>query len=175
MKIAAFPLAFLVFMIPLPEATSVWLELQLMVASAEVTDWLFALTGTPVFRDGQSFYLPGFSLKVAQECSGIRSSVVLFITSILAAYLFLRGGWRRIALVLIVVPLGIARNAVRIVVIGLLCVHKGPEMADHWIHHKGGPLFFVLSLIPLIAFGWWLRRGEAKQIEEGRPSSESTA
>ena len=29
------------------------------------------------------------------------------------------------------------------------------------IHHRGGPIFFALSLIPLFGFLWWLRRGEA--------------
>jgi exosortase len=131
-----------------------------MLASADVSAAFFRMTGTPMLRDGNVFALPGIVIQVAQECSGIRSSWVLFITSLVASHLLLRSSWRRVALVAFVIPLGIVRNAFRILVIGLLCVHIGPEMADSAIHHQGGPLFFVLSLGPLFLLLWWLRRGE---------------
>ena len=132
------------------------------VASAEAANIFFSITDTPTLRDGNVFLLPGITIEVAQECSGIRSSLVLFITSLLAAHLFLKGSWRRIALVAFVIPLGILRNGFRILVIGLLCVHYGPEMIHSIIHKKGGPLFFMLSLIPLFLFLWWLRWGETE-------------
>src|SRR5262249_62388208 len=113
----------------------------------------------PVLRQGMIFQLPGMTIEVAQECSGIRSSLVLFITSLVAAHLFLRTQWRRIVLVALVIPLGILRNGFRILVIGLLCVHYGPHMIASPIHRQGGPLFFTLSLIPLFFLLWWLRRG----------------
>jgi exosortase/archaeosortase family protein len=101
-------------------------------------------------------------LQVAQECSGIRSSWVLFISSLLASHLFLKTHWRQAFLVAFVIPLGILRNGFRILVIGLLCVHVGPEMIDSPIHHRGGPLFFALSMIPLFLLLWWLRRQEQR-------------
>jgi exosortase C (VPDSG-CTERM-specific) len=160
MATAAFPFAFLVFMIPLPDGVAHLLETASKLASAEAAALFFSLTGTPVLRDGTIFQLPGIVIEVAQECSGIRSSWVLFITSILASYLFLQSPWRRVLLVAFVIPLGIVRNGFRILVIGLLCVHIGPQMIDSVIHRQGGPLFFALSLIPLFFLLWWLRRGE---------------
>jgi exosortase/archaeosortase family protein len=74
--------------------------------------------------------------------------------------LFLHRPWARIILVVFVVPLAIVRNGFRILVIGLLCVHVGPHMIDSIIHRRGGPLFFALSLVPLVALLWWLRRVE---------------
>jgi exosortase/archaeosortase family protein len=65
-----------------------------------------------------------------------------------------------VLLVLFVFPLAIVRNAFRILVIGLLCVHVGPHMINSVIHRRGGPLFFALSLIPLSLFLYWLYRGE---------------
>jgi exosortase/archaeosortase family protein len=59
-----------------------------------------------------------------------------------------------------VIPLAIVRNAFRILVIGLLCVHVGPQMIDSIIHRRGGPLFFALSLGPLFLLLVWLRRQE---------------
>jgi exosortase C (VPDSG-CTERM-specific) len=162
MKAAAFPMAFLLFIIPLPNAAADYLEDASKLGSAEVANALFALTGTPVLRDGTVFQLPGISLEVAKECSGIRSSYVLFITSLLASYLFLRSPWRRFILVAAIIPLGLIRNGVRILTIALLCVHIGPPMIHSVIHRRGGPFFFVASLVPLFALLWWLRRGEDK-------------
>jgi exosortase C (VPDSG-CTERM-specific) len=158
MTSAAFPIGFLIFLVPLPDAVVTGLERASVLGSADVSAFLLRMTGTPIVRDGEVFMLPGIVVKVAQECSGIRSSWVLFITSIVAAHLFLESPWRRIVLVAFVIPLAIVRNGFRILVIGLLCVHIGPHMIDSVIHHQGGPLFFALSLIPLFLLLWWLRR-----------------
>jgi exosortase C (VPDSG-CTERM-specific) len=157
---AMFPLFFLAFMIPLPEAAVDLLENASKEASAEVANWLFLISGTPFLRNGTLFQLPGITIAVAKECSGIRSSLVLVITSLLAANMFLRTTWRRALLVCAVIPLGLLRNGLRILVISLLCVHIGPEMIDSTIHRRGGPFFFAASLIPLFLLLWWLRRGE---------------
>ena len=162
MRAAAFPVAFLIFMVPLPDAAVNWLELTLVAASADAAAWMFRVTGTPMFREGTILTLPGIVLEVARECSGIRSTVVLFMTSVLASNLFLQSTSRRIALVAFVIPLAIARNGFRILVIGLLCVHIGPHMIDSFIHHRGGPIFFALSLIPLSLVLFWLRRHDKR-------------
>jgi exosortase C (VPDSG-CTERM-specific) len=162
MAAKAFPVAFLIFMVPLPDAAVDWLEKASMLASAESAAFYFSVAGTPVARHGTVFELPGIALRVAQECSGIHSSWVLFISSLLASHLFLRTRWRRIVLVAFVIPLGILRNGFRILVVGLLCVHIGPQMIDSAIHHRGGPFFFVLALVPLFLLLWWLRRQEQR-------------
>ena len=160
MAAAAFPVSFLIFMVPLPDAAVTEIETASVLASAEVSAWFFKVTGTPLLRDGNIFALPGIVLQLAQECSGIHSSWVLFITSLVASNFFLNSPWRRLILVVFVIPLAIVRNSFRILVIGLLCVHVGPHMIDSYIHRQGGPVFFVLSLIPLLALLMWLRRQE---------------
>ena len=160
MKAAAFPLAFLLFLTPLPNPVVQWLENASKLASADCAGFFFYLTGIPVLRDGTVFQLPGIVIEVAQECSGIRSSFVLLIASILASYLFLRRPTYRLALVLVAIPLGVLRNGFRVTVIGLLCVLFGPQMIHSVIHKHGGPVFFILSLIPLMAILWLLRRNE---------------
>jgi len=162
MRAAAFPLAYLIFMVPMPDAMTEALETASKSASAEVANLLFHLSGTPFLRAGAIFQLPNITIEVAQECSGIRSSWVLFMTSILAANLFLKTRWRRFALVAFVIPLGILRNGSRILVIGLLCVNVGPQMIHSLIHRRGGPVFFMLSLIPFFLALWWLRKGDVR-------------
>ena len=169
MAAAAFPLAFLLFMVPPPDAAVIWVEDALVVASADVSAWMIRATGTPLLRAGTVFTLPTIVLEVARECSGIRSTWVLFITSLVASHMFLTSPWRRLVLVAFVIPLGILRNGFRILTIALLCVKVGPHMVDSVIHHRGGPIFFALSLVPLFLLLTWLRRSEraATRAEAG--------
>jgi exosortase C (VPDSG-CTERM-specific) len=163
MVAAAFPVLFLFFMIPMPDAMVDTLETASKLGSAETASLFFSLSGTPFLRAGTVFQLPNITLQVAQECSGIRSSWILLITSLVASNLFLHTTWRRLVLVAFVIPLGLLRNGFRVCVIGLLCVKFGPQMINSPIHHHGGPLFFALSLIPLFLLLWWLRSGEREK------------
>ena len=167
----AFPLAFLIFMVPLPMAWVDLIESFLQHRSASAAAVLFRTYGTPFFREQTYFQLPGINLEVAPECSGIRSSLALLITSIVAGYLFLQSPLKRAVLALAIIPLAIIRNGFRVFVIGELCVHVGPEMIDSYIHHHGGPIFFALSLIPFFVLLWLLikieRRGRI--IPPGTP------
>ena len=169
MAAAAFPIAFLVFMVPLPDRAVIWLEDALVLASADVSAWMIEVTGTPLIRDGTVFTLPTIVLEVARECSGIRSTWVLFITSLVASQMFLTSRWRQLLLVAFVIPLGIVRNGFRILTIALLCVNVGPHMVDSVIHHRGGPIFFALSLVPLFLLLAWLRRSERRGTPERAP------
>lgn len=158
------PAAFLFFMVPLPDMAIQALERASQAASADAADLLFSVSGVPYLRDGMNFRLSNVNLEVAQECSGIRSSLVLLITGAFASDLLLRSTWRRWVLVLVVIPLGVLRNGFRIVTLGFLAVHVGPHILDSALHHGGGPIFFALSLIPLLAIVWWLRRGERPEV-----------
>jgi len=160
LRALAFPLGFLVFMVPVPMLLQTWMETFLQYGSAAVAFGLFKLSGTPVFYRGLSFQLPGFSMEVAPQCSGIHSSVALFIISLLAGYLFLRLRWKRATLALAVIPLALLRNGFRVFTIGQLCVHVGPEMINSNLHRHGGPLFFVLSLVPFFLLLFFLMKSD---------------
>jgi exosortase C (VPDSG-CTERM-specific) len=160
LRAAAFPLGFLVFMVPIPAFLIRGIDVFLQYGSAAVAWGFFKLSGTPFFENGLVFQLPGISIQIAPECSGIHSSLVLFITSLLASYVFLRTPWKRAVFILAVIPLGIVRNGFRVFTIGELCVHLGPQMINSPIHRKGGPIFFVLSLIPLFILLVVLQKSE---------------
>jgi exosortase C (VPDSG-CTERM-specific) len=161
---AAFPMGFLIFMMPIPDAAVESLETASKLASAEVAAVFFDVFGVPALRGGVVFQLPDITIRVAQECSGIHSSLVLVIASLLASHLILRTFWRRALLIVFAISLGVIRNGFRILVLGWLCVHIGPQMIDSPIHHKGGPVFFVLSLIPFFLLLWALCRADRKAL-----------
>lgn len=172
MRTLAFPFGLLVFMVPFPAPIRDGLESALQHGSADVAGWMFVLSGTPTLRDGTIFQLPGMTLQVAPECSGIHSTWILFITSLVAGHLILRRPWKRAVLCLVVIPLALLRNGFRVFVIGELCVHVGPQMIDSPIHHHGGPLFFVLSLVPFFLLLYALRKHEGRNLAGKESMSE---
>jgi exosortase C (VPDSG-CTERM-specific) len=171
LRATAFPLAMLIFMVPIPAAAMPPIDSFLQHGSAAAAQGFFSLAGTPFLRSGLAFQLPNITIQVAPECSGIQSSMVLLITGLVAGYLFLRKPWNRTLLALLMIPLGLLRNGFRVFTIGELCVHIGPRMIDSPIHHKGGPIFFALSLIPLFILLVVLQRIERRK---GRPQPSGT-
>jgi exosortase C (VPDSG-CTERM-specific) len=160
MRAITFPAVMVLFMAPLPTFLASWITSFLQHTSAEAGYAMLNLVGEPILRRGLVFQLSGITIEVAEECSGIHSSLVLFITSLLAGYLFLRTPWKRAVLTLVVIPLAILRNGFRIFTIAMLCVHVGPAMIDSPIHRRGGPIFFALSLVPFVALLVAMRRSE---------------
>jgi exosortase len=175
MAVASFPFAFLIFLAPMPTAMVDTLETASKLASAQMAGIFFDLFDVPAIQDGTRFELSDISIRVAQECSGIHSSWILLVSSLIAAHLLLRTFWRRASLLIFAVALGIVRNGFRILVIGWLCVNYGPQMIDSPIHHHGGPIFFALSLIPLFLLLWLLCRGDLKAGKLKRASSPPTS
>lgn len=163
LRVLAFPLAFLIFCVPFPVLVKDAIETFLQYRSADAAELLFGLVGTPLLRNDVDFQLPGFRLQVAPECSGIRSTLVLFISSLVAGYLFLRTPWKRALFAFLVIPLGIFRNALRIVTIGELCIHIDPGFIDSAIHRRGGPVFFVISLAPFLLLLYYLHKTDVRK------------
>ena len=164
-KEAMFPLLFLVFVIPVPKfILDPFIEL-LQVCSAHVAYFIFNLSGVPLHRDGITFSLPGITIEVAKECSGIRSSIALIITSVFAGYLFLQKKWTRVILVLSFFPITVFKNAMRIVTLSLLASYVDTRfITGSWLHKSGGIPFFAVGLALMAPVLWgllkWEKRGK---------------
>ena len=104
--------------------------------------------------------MPGVTIEIAKECSGIRSSVALVITSLLAGHLFLRSSWKKAVLTLTTVPLLIVKNGIRIVTLSLLSIYVDPGFLTGGLHRDGGILFFFLALALLTPVLWLLQKSE---------------
>lgn len=162
-KKASFPLFFLVFLIPVPSVILDPLVSFLQQASADASYLVFKLTGVPVHRQGLVFSLPGATVEVARQCSGIRSSIALFITSVVAGRLFLDRTLSRIAFSVAILPVTIFKNALRIVTLSLLGAYVDPAfLTGHWLHSSGGIPFFAVGLILLAPVLLALRRMERR-------------
>jgi exosortase len=162
-----FPLCFLFWLVPLPV-----LELDKTVAfwqrgSALSASVLFSAVGVPVTQDGVVLSIPGLTLQVAQECSSLRSSLMLVVTSMVLAYLFLRSNWRRAAVVLLAIPLSIAKNGVRIFTLAMLGTRVDSGYLHGNLHHHGGIVFFLMALFALLLLLWFLNRRERLALNAG--------
>jgi exosortase len=162
-----FPLLFLFLMVPFPPVLLQTANNFLKDGSTETVAALFALTGTPNIRDDYVFSLPYFAIEVADACSGIRSSIGLLITSFLAGHLFLEDCSKKTILALVVLPITILKNAVRIVTLALLAIHVDRSYIDGQLHHEGGIVFFLLSLGLLAPILVLLARSERPSLRRG--------
>ena len=167
---AIFPLFFLLLMIPPPAFMVDRLTVCLQWGSADVTNWLFHATGTPAVRDGLFFSLPSVIIEIAKECSGIRSTIALLITCLVAGYLLLGTSWSRALLLLAALPVLVLKNGIRIGILTILAVRVDPSFLYGRLHHDGGIAFFALGLLALMPVLWGLQ-----QIERGAPFGNTSA
>jgi len=146
---ASFPLLFLLFMIPIPEPLLSQAVFMLQQGSAKVAEWIFGIFGVPYLRQGLDFALPGVTIRVADECSGIRSSLALLITTVLASHLFLKKAWNKLLLCAVVVPIAMFKNGLRIATLSTLSIYVNPGFLYGRLHHEGGIVFFLIALVPM--------------------------
>ncbi len=165
-KASLFPLLYLLFIIPFPSVVLAWLVHLLQAGSAEVVGLLFRLTGVPAVREGQVFHLPSLSIEVARQCSGIRSTLVLFISSVIAGHVFLRRGWKKVLLSLSVFPVSVVKNGLRIVTLALLGEYVNETfLTNSLLHRNGGILFLGLAVLLILPLLWVLARTDGKGRE----------
>jgi exosortase len=160
-RAARFALLFLLFMVPVPTALMDGMIRILQVGSTEFVALLFAIAPVPVLREGFVFHLPNISIEVAPQCSGIRSSMALVITSVLAGHMFLKSGWNKALLVLAVIPVTMLKNGIRIITLSLFAVYVDTRiLTNSALHTDGGVVFFVLALLLMAPILFVLRRSE---------------
>lgn len=155
-----FPVAFLIFMIPLNWIIDV-LTLPLRLIAAQVASWLPRALGLHTVVNGTDVTVEGYSLLIDLPCSGLRSLLALLAASALLAYWAEGRLWRRALLFLSALPIAVAGNIVRIDSTLLLGKTFGPWAAEGFFHLLSGAVIFVCSLICLY-YVWRLLCGSPR-------------
>jgi len=155
-----FPLCFLFLIVPIPQSALSWIVEFLQQQSAVAARIMFRAVGVPVTQDGIMLSIPNLDIEVARECSSIRSSLLLVVTTMVLAHLFLRSRWRKALLVVAAIPLSVAKNGLRIFTIAELATRVDPGLLDGKLHHHGGIVFFGIAVVAVVALLWTLRRTE---------------
>ena len=159
-----FPLGFLYCLVPLP-AFALNQIIKLLQQGSVFSAWvLFAAAGVPISQDGLMMSIPGLTIEVAKECSSIRSSLMLLVTTVVLAQLFLRSPFRKALIVAIALPLSVAKNGLRIFTIAMLGTRVDSRFMTGRFHHQGGIIFFVIALLIVILALHLLERGERQSV-----------
>jgi exosortase len=146
----AFPLAFLLFMVPLP-----FVE-PFSVPLAQFTGTLSAscvrLFGVPIVVNGAQVTLPNTQLVVGAQCSGLRSIVTLLTLVGLVIFVMQGPWWAKVLLALSSIPIATFGNVMR--VSSLLGVANvwGADAGFKYYHDYSGIVFFLSALLLLVLF-----------------------
>jgi exosortase len=166
-RAAIFPLSLLLLMIPLPTFALDAATRYLQQGSTEITWWLLQAVGEPSLKEGFLIHLPKLTIFVAEECSGIRSSVALFITCLLAAHMMLKSNWRRTIFVLLTFPVALIKNGIRIATLVLLSTHVDMRFMTSSLHRDGGFVFFGIALLLMFPVLKLLQRNDTRPDVSG--------
>lgn len=157
-----FPLFFLFAAVPIPTVVLDRIVTGLQQSSILAAQFLFLLFRVPVERVGTMLMIPGLDIDVTPECSSIRSSLMLAVTTMVLAHLLLNKTWRQVLVVAIAIPLSVAKNGLRIFTIGMLGSRVDPAYLTGNLHRHGGVVFFLIALAAIFLLLWLLRRGEER-------------
>lgn len=158
LKIMALPLAYLIFMVPIPYIIydAVAFPLKLFVTKVSVA--FLKLVGVVVLREGNIIMFPTTTLEVADACSGVRSLMSLLALAVAYAFLLPTSTLKRVILIVSAVPIAIVTNALRVIVTGILAQWWGARAAEGFFHEFAGLVVFALAMVLLVAEGAVLRR-----------------
>jgi exosortase len=150
-KAIAFPLAFSAFMLPIPLSFTERIHMWLRQIATFGTESAMSLLGIPVLADGTTLHFASTSLMVSDACSGFSTLYAALAVACLTAYSAPSAG-RRLMVLLAAAPLAVGANVLRVILLSLIVLWKGPWVLDTFIHPLSGMLTFVLAL-PVI---FWL-------------------
>jgi exosortase len=159
---ALFPLCFLLWIVPIPQFLLDPLVRLLQEGSVASARLLFAALGIPVAQDGTQLTIPGLTVEVARECSSIRSSLMLVVTTMVLAQMLLRSAWRKTVVIAMAIPLSVAKNGLRIFVLAMLATRVDRSFLTGRLHHEGGIIYFLIALAAVCLLIWVARRSEEK-------------
>ena len=158
LRILAFPIAFLLLMVPLPAIVFNQVAFPLQLLASQMGEGVIAAAGVPVLRDGNVLHLPSRSLEVV---GGVQRHPLadLAVDACDRSRLLHRAADRpRIAIALAAVPLAIVANATRVAGTGLAAEWISPAAADGFFHTFSGWLMFVVATAGLLL----VQRGVAR-------------
>jgi len=169
LQAAAFPVAFLLLMVPLPSLVVDAVTEDLQLFAARTAGAVLDLFEVPFFLDGVLIQLPGITLAVATVCNGLRFLSALLVLTIASAQLSQRSLPRKLILVASAIPIAILANAVRVTTVALAVYYVGPSAAQGFIHDYIAKGVWALTLVSLGILALILRRvGESPPLEASR-------
>jgi len=149
-RILAFPILFLLFMIPVPYSLLSLVSAPLQLVATKISANLIGACSIPVYREGNMLYFVGTQLEVAEACSGIRSIMSLTMLAFAFASMSSSGWKSRAVLILSAIPIAFVANMARITGTGVLAHFYGDKVARGFLHEFSGIAIFVFGFMTLL-------------------------
>jgi exosortase len=149
LHVLAFPLAFLLLMIPIPGLVFNQVAFPLQLLASQAGEATLSALSIPVLREGNVIHLANTSLEVAEACSGIRSLVSLLTLGIVYGYFMDPRGWVRVTIAAAAVPVAIVANGLRVAGTGVAAHYYGPSAANGFLHTFSGWAVFLVAVCML--------------------------
>jgi exosortase D (VPLPA-CTERM-specific) len=156
LRVLAFPLFLLVFMLPKLAFVYNQVTLPLQLLASQLAAALAHLAGTSVLREGNILQVAGHRIAVEEACNGIRYVLSLAFVALLWGHMAGLRGWRRALLGACAVPLAILVNALRVAAVAVMCGYNYP-LALGAFHDASGWAALALALLLLAAAGRAIR------------------
>ena len=156
-RLLAFPLGYLLLMVPLPGIVFNSIAFPLQLFAAQIATVALQAIAIPVFREGNVLHLAAASLDVEEACSGIRSLLSLTALAVLMMYVTEKGRWGRVGILLLIVPATVAANVLRVAATGVIAHYVSTEAALKTVHDLAGLVVFLMAAALLVAFSRLLR------------------
>lgn len=153
-----FPIAWLIFMIPLPSIIFYSVTFPLQLVASRLAGGILDLLRVPNVIEGNVIYLANFTAGVVEACSGIRSLISLLAFAVLAGHFLSMKTWARWVLAISAIPIALGVNSMRVAITGLLGNYLGSEWAEGFFHTFSGWLLFVGALAAMFGVAQLLRR-----------------
>lgn len=148
LRAAGFPLCFLIFMVPLPEALVAAVTQPLKSAVSAVASQLLHLAGYPVGRSGVVMTVGPYQLLVADACAGLNSIFTLEALGLLYMNLMrYTSVARNVTLAVLLVPVAFVANVVRVIILVLVTFHLGDAAGQGFVHDFAGIVLFLVALV----------------------------
>lgn len=145
----AFPLCYLLFMVPVPDSIISLVSFPLQLFATKISTFLIHALSIPAYCEGNIVYFAQTQLEVAEACSGIRSIMSFTMLSFIFAYIMDKNWNKRILLVLSAIPLAFFANIVRVTGTGILAHFYGDQVARGFLHEFSGLAVFAFGFILL--------------------------
>jgi len=158
LRVLAFPIAFLLLMVPLPAIIFNQIAFPLQLLASRVGEATLSAADIPVLREGNVIILAHTTLEVAEACSGIRSLISLLTLGIIFGYFSDSRAAARWAIALVTVPIAVFANGVRVAGTGIAAHYYGPAAAEGFFHTFSGWLVFLVAFALLVIFQRLLHR-----------------
>jgi exosortase B len=150
-RIAAFPIFFLIFAVPLPGAVVDALTAPLKQAVSWSAEQLLYAAGYPIARTGVILMVGPYQLLVADACAGLNSMFTLEALGLL--YMNVVGHTNRlrnVLLAILIVPMSFMANVIRVITLVLVTYHFGDEAGQGIVHGAAGMLLFIVALFLML-------------------------